>query len=138
MLKTLKRLWPSHCLRWHSLESIGCLRVIWAAQSDFSKEHTGKGFATSLVELRPSFIDGQIDRALTSGTKNGYLFIIAPGIPDSSGHITKYTATATPETFEKTGFRSLFADESGIYSLHGRESPRICFRSTTTIELDPS
>ncbi len=103
--------------------AIGCLRLNSAAQADFSKEHPGKGFATSLAELRPSFGDGQIDLALTSGTKNGYVFTITPGTPDSSGHTTSYTATANPERFQKTGYRSFFTDESGVIRLTEENRP---------------
>jgi len=102
--------------------AVGSLRLISAAQADFSKEHPGKGYATSLAELRLSFGDGLIDLALTSGTKNGYVFTITPGTPDASGHITSYTATANPERFQKTGFRSFFIDDSGLirYTIENR------------------
>jgi len=94
--------------------AIGSLRAIATSQIHFSEEHLERGFAKSLVELRPSVVDGQIDLALTSGTKNGYVFTLTPGAPDASGVIKKYTVTASPQTFGKAGVRSFFVDETGI------------------------
>lgn len=104
----------SSALAANEASAVGSLRTIANAQDHFSEQHPDKGFASSLAELRPSVVDGQIDKALTSGTKNGYIFTLTPGPRDSSGRITKYTVTATPQTFNKAGTRSFFLDETGV------------------------
>ena len=102
--------------------AVGSLRTVANAQNSFSKEHPDKDFATSLGELGPPPGDNQIDSALASGAKSGYVFTFNPGSPDSSGRRTKYAVTAQPRTFEKTGDRSFFVDESGLirYTIENR------------------
>jgi hypothetical protein len=94
--------------------AVGSLRTITTAQLEFSKQYPTKGFAASLAELGPTPGDNQIDAALASGAKSGYVFALTPAALDSAGHITKFTVTATPQTFEKTGARNFFVDESGV------------------------
>ena len=93
--------------------AVGSLRAIATAQRRFSEGHREKGFAVSLSELGTSGAN-EIDAVLASGTKSGYVFAIAPAIPDASGHTTKYIVTASPEAFGKSGTRSFFIDESGL------------------------
>ena len=93
--------------------AVGSLRTITGAERQFSEQHPEKGFASSLSELGPSE-GGQLDAALASGTKSGYIFTISLAARDSAGRITKYAVTASPQTFNKTGMRSFFTDESGV------------------------
>jgi hypothetical protein len=94
--------------------AIASLRTINSAQMSYGEGNPTKGFASSLAELGPPPGDNQIDVALASGTKSGYVFIFTVGPHDSSGRITKYTVTARPQVFGNTGNRSFFTDESFI------------------------
>lgn len=48
-----------------------------------------------------------IDSVLGGGAKQGYNFAL-------TGSTNTFTATATPQTFQTTGVRSFFVDESGV------------------------
>jgi type IV pilus assembly protein PilA len=102
--------------------AVGSLRTIDTAQLHFSENHPKKSFASSLAELGPPPGADLIDAALVSRTKSGYVFTFKPGSPDPSGPIPHYTVTARPQTFEKTGYRSFFTDESGVirYTVENR------------------
>lgn len=102
--------------------AVGSLRTLATAQKNFSEQHPEKGFAGSLTELGPSGAN-EVDAALASGIRSGYIFTLIPGARDSEGHITKYAVTAVPQTFDKTGVRSFFVDESGVIRYTAQNRP---------------
>lgn len=93
--------------------AVGSLRTIHSAQLQFAQDHPQAGFATSLAQLGPSSGADLIDHSLASGTKSGYIFLIAPATTDPPGRVTKYLAIARPVHYGQTGTRSFLVDESG-------------------------
>ena len=89
------------------------LRTIYAAQSEYAREHPDRGFASSLDALGNDSMGPLIDSALASGTKSGYEYILWTAAPDSQGRVTRFFAVARPQNFRK-GERSFFIDESGV------------------------
>jgi hypothetical protein len=60
------------------------------------------------------------DEDATHFTQEEYQFTYTAGEPDAAGKITRYTVSARPTRFGKTGKRTLFMDESG--AIHARNS----------------
>ena len=89
------------------------LRIIFLAQSEYSKEHPDKGFATSLEDLGNDSGGSLIDSVLASGTKSGYEFILWTAGPNSQGRVSRFFVVARPQRYQE-GVRSFFIDESGI------------------------
>jgi len=74
------------------------------AQSTYSKTNDLGNYATDLNSLSKLKL---IDNALEAGIKDGYTFSISSGADNST-----FTINARPETYNSTGTRSFFADES--------------------------
>ena len=74
------------------------------AQSTYSKTNDLGNYATDLNSLSKLKL---IDNALGAGIKDGYTFSISSGADNST-----FTINARPETYNSTGTRSFFADES--------------------------
>jgi len=74
------------------------------AQSTYSKTNDLGNYATDLNSLSKLKL---IDNALGAGIKDGYTFSISSGADNST-----FTINARPETYDSTGTRSFFADES--------------------------
>jgi len=74
-----------------------------AAQSYRSVNPKYPGALTSLSSANPPYIDS----VLGSGTKQGYNFYL-------EGYTYTFSATARPVTYQRTGVRSFYVDESGI------------------------
>ena len=95
--------------------SVGSLRTIYTAQTQFATDHPRIGFATSLAQLGPTPGAELIDSVLASGTKSGYIFAITSTATDSAGRVTKYIAIARPIQYHKRTTRSFLLDESGAF-----------------------
>jgi len=74
-----------------------------AAQSYRSVNPTYPGTLASLACANPAYIDN----VLGSGAKQGYSFYL-------EGYTFTFSATARPITYQRTGVRSFYVDESGI------------------------
>jgi len=74
------------------------------AQSTYSKTNDLGNYATDLNSLSKLKL---IDNALGAGIKDGYTFSISSGADNST-----FAINARPETYNSTGTRSFFADES--------------------------
>jgi len=92
--------------------AVASLRTIKAAQLSYAEKHPEKGFAPALAELGPPPGAGLIDATLSHGRKSGYTFAMIASAPDSHGKIMKYSVTAHPQTYNQTGTRSFFSNES--------------------------
>jgi type IV pilus assembly protein PilA len=102
--------------------SVGSLRTIYTAQTQFAQDRPRAGFATSLAQLGPTPGAELIDSVLASGTKSGYIFAITSTTTDSDGRITKYAAIARPIHYNKGTTRSFLVDQSGTihYTIENR------------------
>lgn len=94
--------------------AIGAIRVITTSQFEYESTHPQSGFAPSLAELGPPPGENQIDGALASGTKSGYLFTMTASDPGKIGKNTAFTVSAVPLKFGKFDQYSFFSDESGV------------------------
>ena len=84
--------------------AISSVRAIITAQSTFTATLGNGSYAANLAILSTA---GLIDQALGSGSKDGYNFT-------SIGAGAIFTVTATPMTFDVTGNRGFFADQTGV------------------------
>lgn len=84
--------------------AIAGLRAIAHAQMTFHHGHGEYGDLTELAGGTPPYIS---DAHLASGEKDGYIFEVIVATT------TGFQAVASPVTFEKTGVKSFFIDESG-------------------------
>jgi len=106
--------------------AIGALRTISNAEVQFQSagildadaDNVGDfallGPATAVGTLANPVAGAEpfVDNVLGSGTKSGYLFVIAPGNAGVGDEI--YTATADPVTPGRTGVRRFFMDNSAV------------------------
>ena len=88
---------------------IRSMRQLHSAQMTFQATQ-GAGNFGSLAALRQA---GLIDEALSIGEKYGYVYVvtIVAAVPGKSP--SRFTATATPRSYRKTGVRSFFIDTGG-------------------------
>jgi type IV pilus assembly protein PilA len=108
--------------------AVGSLRTINTANATYLSVY-GHSFATNLVVLggpttatpkctpNANLIDNVLGGADPS-TKSGYTFVYTGGTADTGdtvcGSVTTYTVQATPLTYNGTGTRSFFTDQSGV------------------------
>jgi len=109
--------------------AVGSLRTINTADATFLSTY-GHNFAPSLVALGgptvaapvctgagANLIDNVLGGADPSN-KSGYSFVYTPGAKDPGdaicNSVTTYTIAATPLTYNGTGTRSFFTDNSGV------------------------
>lgn len=97
--------------------AVGSLRTLNTASVQYSTTY-GTGFPVAIGNLGPanpatSAAADLIDSVLASGTKSGYVFVLA-GVAGTGGTIDTYTITAIPSTVGTTGQRSFFTDQSGV------------------------
>jgi prepilin-type N-terminal cleavage/methylation domain-containing protein len=95
--------------------AISNMRTISSAEQQYQAaaitvDAGGMGTFASLVQLRAT-IPAFIDQALGSGTRQGYLYFVAPG--GAVGAPT-YVANADPIIMDGSGSRGFFVNESGI------------------------
>ena len=84
--------------------AISALRTVSSSAISFRSVSTQyPATLGALTAVTPPYID----TVLGAGAKNGYNFAL-------TGTVTSFTATARPTTFQSTGVRSFFVDESGV------------------------
>ncbi len=88
------------------------MRIIHSAEATYNATY-GNGNYGSLQNLYQA---GFIDEALASGSKYGYTYVLtttpwSPG-PPSTG--PRFTLTATPRAYRKSGINSFFINEYGV------------------------
>jgi hypothetical protein len=115
------------------------LGILNRAEGDYAKTY-GKGLARNLNVLGPppkwyhetadrSGLLGGLGTAFLTDeagvhiTEFGYQFTYNAGEPDEAGKITRYTVSARPTQFGKTGKRNFFMDESGVIRARNSDSP---------------
>ncbi|MBL7070030.1 MAG: prepilin-type N-terminal cleavage/methylation domain-containing protein [Candidatus Omnitrophica bacterium] len=87
---------------------ISSLRTVSAAAISFRTVNTAYPVAlTNLGAATPAYIDTILGCAVQPCGKQGYSFAL-------TGGTNTFTATARPQTFQTTGVRSFFVDESGV------------------------
>ena len=84
--------------------AVSALRTVSAAA--ISYRSVNATYPSNLAALSGS-VPPYIDAVLGAGAKQGYSFIL-------TGVTNTFTATARPQTFQTTGVRSFFVDESGV------------------------
>jgi prepilin-type N-terminal cleavage/methylation domain-containing protein len=102
--------------------AVGSLRTINTAEITYSSGCPGVGYSSSLGELQSgsncAVGTNLIDAVLSTGTKSGFSFTYTAATTVPS---TTYTDSAKPVTYQTTGQRSFFTDQSGVirYNLVG-------------------
>jgi type II secretory pathway pseudopilin PulG len=100
--------------------AVGSVRMYNVALQQYSEMCQDRGYPVSPESLGPGKGDcdgsGLLDRTLASANpqKSGYVFYYRPGLPDASGHITRFTVNADPIEQNTLGMRYFFSDESGV------------------------
>ncbi|MBN2096904.1 MAG: prepilin-type N-terminal cleavage/methylation domain-containing protein [Candidatus Omnitrophica bacterium] len=84
--------------------AISALKTLVAAQTTY---HTSNSTYAGALAILSNQTPPYIDAVLASTTKQGYVF-------GTGGSATTFTATATPQTYQTTGVRSFFVDQSGV------------------------
>jgi type IV pilus assembly protein PilA len=109
--------------------SVGSLRTINTGEVEYASSCPNVGYSATLAELNSGAAciggKGIIDAVLAGGTKSGYTFAYAPVA--SGGLNATYTTTALPITYQTTGQRSFFSDQTGVirYALVGSAAPTV-------------
>ena len=103
----------------NEMSAVGSLQTIKSGQIGFSAakfldaDSDGTGDFGTLANLgTPPAGEPFISEQLETGTKSGYNYIMVPNTANIGDE--RYTATARPVTYGKTGVRSFFMDESGV------------------------
>ena len=94
----------------------GC-KTVAAGQTDYNNNSSPHTYSSTLGNLGNGNGAGNvgfIDPALASGLKAGYTFILQPGDPTGNNQIWTWSSTAWPLTYQSTGIRSFYIDQSGI------------------------
>jgi len=108
--------------------AVGSLRTINTADATFLSTY-GHNFAPSLVTLggattaapvctQANLVDNVLGAAAQPASKSGYSFAYTGGTADPGdlvcGSVTTYTVTAIPLTYNGTGTRSFYTDQTGV------------------------
>jgi type IV pilus assembly protein PilA len=110
--------------------AVGSLRTINTANATYLSTY-GHNFAVSLPILggltiptpacntAANLIDSVLGNPTQPASKSGYSFVYTAGTPDPAdvgicGSVTTYTVQATPLSYNGTGTRSFFTDQSGV------------------------
>lgn len=84
--------------------AVGALKTIVSGAISYRSVNSAYPIALSnLSSATPEYIDD----VLGGGNKSGYTFAL-------TGSTNTFTTTARPQTYQTTGVRSFFADESGV------------------------
>ena len=84
--------------------AVGAVKTIVSAS--ISYRAVNSGYPTNITELSDATPE-YIDDVLGSGDKQGYTF-------ELTGSTNTFTTIAYPQSYQTTGVRSFFADESGV------------------------
>ena len=85
--------------------AISTVRNIVSAEMSYSVT-IGAGQYGTMAALANN---GLVDSVVASGTKDGYAFVVTPGASSLT-----FATDARPVTYNNTGIRSFYADESGV------------------------
>ena len=85
--------------------AISSVRNIVSAEMSYSVS-TGAGQFGNITALMNNNL---IDTVVGSGTKDGYTFVVTPGASNDT-----FSVNARPFTYNSTGVRSFYSDESGV------------------------
>jgi hypothetical protein len=87
-----------------------------------SAQNPEQGLPPSLESMGPAG-SNCIDAHLASGARLGYTFRYTPGAAEASKPVTRFTVSARPLRYGRTGKRSFFSDESGIIRATEEQRP---------------
>ena len=114
---------------WNSVMAVGSIRLLVNCAVHYQTVHPNVGFPRNIRGVGPvaGGGDGCIDSALTNAAnggppKTGYTFTYTPGEPNEEGVIETFTVTAVPARCGRTGVRTYFADETGVFRFTNREA----------------
>jgi len=95
----------------------GACKTIAAAQTDYNNNSSPHTYSATLGNLGSGVGAGGVgfmDPNLAAGNKAGYTFNMVPGAPTGNNQLWTWSATAWPLTFQSTGIRSFYIDQTGI------------------------
>ena len=88
------------------------VRTLAAGEIIYSEAHTSKGFTCSLEDLKN---DGVVNGAITSGSKNGYVFeLVGCKAESPDGPNTQFQVIAYPITKNTTGIKAFCSDQTNV------------------------
>ena len=94
--------------------AVGSLRTLTTAEIAFSTACPNLGFTGTLTDFGTAGpcpgAQNEVDPALISGTKSGYVFTLAV---QGTAPYTQFTSNANPQS-TSSGTRYFFVDESGV------------------------
>ena len=98
--------------------AVGSLHTLNTSLTSYASVYA-VGFPNDIADLGPSTSPTStsadfIDEVLATGVKSGYVFSYTPGPVDSSGIITTYSITASPQTPGSSGQRGFYTDQSFV------------------------
>jgi len=91
--------------------AVSSLRKISNCLAAYADTHPGEGFPMSLRELGPENT-GCLGEQLVQGEREGYRFAYDPEASGSEEQNRRYTVTARPTRYGRSGQQSFFSDES--------------------------
>lgn len=94
----------------------GC-KTLAAGQTDYNNNSSPHTYSRNMGNLGTGAGAGGvgfIDPALASGIKAGYTYYMVPGPTTGNNQTWTWSATAWPLTYQSTGVRSFYINESGI------------------------
>lgn len=113
--------------------AVGSMRTIGTAQVTYASTYPNCGFSGTLAELGgvpgaapTEAAAGLIDDVLAAGTKSGYAFTYVPGAGDcgvATAPRVTYTLEGRPLSFNQSGLRSYFSDQSGVIRFNAADAP---------------
>ena len=96
--------------------AVGGLKTVAAAQNDYNNNSSPNTYTNVLDNLRTGAGSGgvrYIDDKLGAGLKSGYTFTMVSGNV-VSGSSWAWSAATWPVSYQSTGVRSFYIDETGI------------------------
>jgi hypothetical protein len=137
--KSIPTAGPAMPAEFNEAMTISELGILNQAERTYAKTYS-KGFARNLDVLGPPpkwYHDTEDSAGLLSKlgtpfltdedpthfTEFGYQFTYSAGEPEADGKISRYSVSARPTAFSKTGKRNFFMDESAVIHATNNDSP---------------
>jgi type IV pilus assembly protein PilA len=112
--------------------AIGSVRILNAAEINYTAAHTEQGYTCSLSDLAD---EASIKGSLATGQKNGYAFELSGCSPATDGGPNvKYQVVAYPVTVNQTGVRAFCSDESAVIKVDSGGSARACIENGSALQ----
>lgn len=114
----------------NEVAAIGGLKTINSGETDYFNNSNPHSFTSNLSNLGTGNGAGNvsfIDSKLASSVKSGYTFQIFPGPITGNNMLLSWSASAWPLTYQSTGIRSFYIDQSGVIrgsDMAGQPAPK--------------